>query len=129
MKKEESGMDKSEMAKSETVNVAPSNAEMQALVEKMWDEFYDRIEMQEIVRELIKAIDKNPKELRAALADYIQAEKESLFENGLCPSCGAALDFNADTNLDTKVPFGNQCVVYERGGRFECPSCGWREKL
>ena len=72
MKKEESGM-----AKSEKVNVAPSNAEMQALVEKMWDEFYDRIEVQEIVRELIKAIDKNPKELRAALADYIQAEKES----------------------------------------------------
>ena len=124
MKKEESGMDKSGMDKAEM-----AKSEMQALVEKMWDEFYDRIEMQEIVRELIKAIDKNPKELRAALADYIQAEKESLFENGLCPSCGAALDFNADTNLDTKVPFGNQCVVYERGGRFECPSCGWREKL
>lgn len=119
MKKEESGMLKSESVK----------AEMQVLVGKMWDEFFDRIEMQEIMRELIKAIEKNPKELRAALGDYIQAERESLFDNGLCPNCGDALDFNADTKLDTKVPMGSQYVVYERGGRFECPSCGWREKL
>lgn len=124
MKKEESGMVKSEVVKSETVK-----AEMQVLVEKMWDDFYDRIEMQEIMGELIKAIEKNPKELREALSDYIQAVRESLFDNGLCPNCGAALEFSEDRSLDTKVPLGNQMVVYEKGGRFECPSCGWREKL
>ena len=37
MKKEESGMVKSEVVKSET-----EKAEMVNLVEKMWDEFYDR---------------------------------------------------------------------------------------
>ena len=119
MKKEESGVVKSEVVKSEMVN----------LVERMWDEFYDRIEVQEIVREVIRAIEKNPKELREALGDYIQAERESLFDNGLCPNCGAALEFSEDRSLDTKVPLGNQMVVYEKGGRFECPSCGWREKL
>ena len=124
MKKEESGMEISE-----TVNVAPEKAEMQVLVERMWDEFYDRIEVQEIVREVIRAIEKNPKELRVALGDYIQAERESLFDNGLCPNCGAGLEFSEDRSLDTKVPLGNQMVVYEKGGRFECPSCGWREKL
>lgn len=124
MKKEESGMVKSEVVKSETVK-----AEMVNLVERMWDEFYDRIEVQEIVREVIRAIEKNPKELRTALGDYIQAVRESLFDNGLCPNCGAGLEFSEDRNLDTKVPLGNQMVVYEKGGRFECPSCGWREKL
>ena len=124
MKKEESEMVKSEVVKSETVE-----SELKELVEKMWDEFYDRIEMQEIMRELIKAIEKNPKELRTALSDYIQSVRESLFDNGLCPNCGAGLEFSEDRNLDTKVPLGNQMVVYEQGGRFECPSCGWREKL
>ena len=40
-------MVKSEVVKSETVK-----AEMVNLVERMWDEFYDRIEVQEIVREV-----------------------------------------------------------------------------
>ena len=56
------------------------------------------------------------------MGDYIQAERESLFDNGLCPNCGAALEFSEDRSLDTKVPLGNQMVVYEKGGRFECPS-------
>ena len=85
----------------------------------------DKMELQEDLTALIKAIKEQPEELVGYLNYIIDITREELVDDGKCPDCGADLEFERDKSMDTYVPYGETSVIYEEGGIMKCHDCGF----
>lgn len=88
----------------------------------------DKIELQDDLTALIKAIKEQPEELIGYINNIIDITREELVDDGKCPDCGADLEFVRDKSMDTYVPYGDTSVLYEEGGRMKCPDCGFEKE-
>jgi rubredoxin len=88
----------------------------------------DKIELQENLTALIKAIKEQPEELVGYINNIIDITREELVDDGKCPNCGADLEFERDKSMDTYVPYGDTSVIYEEGGIMKCPDCGFEKE-
>lgn len=86
----------------------------------------DKIELQEDLTALIKAIKEQPEELVGYLNYIIDITREELDEDGKCPDCGAGLEFVRNKSMDTYVPYGETSVLFKEGGIMKCPDCGFK---
>lgn len=89
----------------------------------------DKIDLQENLNALVTAIKDNPEELVEYIKNIVNAAREELEEDDKCPDCGADLEFERDKDMDTYVPYGEGSVLYEEGGKMECPECGWSKRV
>lgn len=87
----------------------------------------DKIELQEDLTALIKAIKEQPEELVGYLNYIIDITREELVDDGKCPDCGAGLEFVRNKSMDTYVPYGETSVLFKEGGIMKCPDCGFNE--
>lgn len=87
----------------------------------------DKIELQEDLTALIKAIKEQPEELVGYLNYIIDITREELVEDGKCPDCGTDLEFVRDKSMDTYVPYRDTSVIFKEGGIMKCPDCGFNE--
>lgn len=85
----------------------------------------DKIELQEDLTALIKAIKEQPEELVGYLNYIIDITREELVEDGKCPDCGTDLEFVRDKSMDTYVPYRDTSVLFKEGGIMKCPDCGF----
>lgn len=88
----------------------------------------DKIELQDDLTALIKAIKEQPEELIGYINNIIDITREELVDDGKCPDCGADLEFVRDKSMDTYVPYGDTRVIYEEGGIMKCPDCGFEKE-
>lgn len=86
----------------------------------------DKIELQEDLTALIKAIKEQPEELVGYLNYIIDITREELVDDGKCPDCGAGLEFVRDKSMDTYVPYRETSVLFKEGGIMKCPDCGFK---
>ena len=102
--------------------------EVQCAIDTIVENSNNKIELQEDLNALIKAIKDNPEELVGYIKNIIDITREELVEDGKCPDCGAALEFERDKSMDTYVPYGDTSVIYEEGGIMKCPDCGFEKE-
>ena len=88
----------------------------------------DKIELQDDLTALIKAIKEQPEELVGYINNLIDITREELVDDGKCPDCGADLEFERVKSMDTYVPYGETSVLYEEGGIMKCPDCGFEKE-
>lgn len=86
----------------------------------------DKIELQEDLTALIKAIKDHPEELVGYINNIIDITRDELIDENKCPDCGADLEFVRDKSMDTYVPYGETSVIFEEGGTMECTDCGFK---
>ena len=97
----------------------------QCVIDIIVENSNDKIELQEDLNALIKAIKEQPEELVGYIKNIIDITREELVDDGKCPDCGTELEFERNKALDTYVPYGEGSVLYEEGGIMKCPDCGF----
>ena len=102
--------------------------EAQCAIDVIAENSDDKIELQEDLTALIKAIKEQPEELVAYIKNIIDITREELVDDDKCPDCGAELEFERDKSMDTYVPYGETSVLYEEGGIMKCPDCGFEKE-
>lgn len=100
----------------------------QCVIDIIVDNSDDKMELQEDLNILIKAIKEQPEELVGYINNIIDITREELVDDGKCPNCGADLEFVRDKSMDTYVPYGQTSVIYEEGGIMKCPDCGFERE-
>lgn len=82
----------------------------------------------ETLRGLINEIKEHPNDVIVAITNEADGLEEELVDKGICPLCGAELEFEHDSSMDTYVPYGSTSVVAYEGGCLVCESCGYRSE-
>jgi uncharacterized protein with PIN domain len=100
----------------------------QCVIDIIVENCNDKIELQEDLTALIKAIKVQPEELVDYIENIIYITREELIDENKCPDCGADLEFVRDKSMDTYVPYGDTSVIYEEGGIMRCPDCGFEKE-
>lgn len=81
----------------------------------------------ETLRGFINEIKEHPNEVIATISKEADRLEEELVENEICPVCGNWLIYEHDSNLDTRVPYGDTYVTI-KGMRLVCDCCGYRSE-